>query len=232
MTNVPSTQPTADAMESVLSLERFGRYLKWAAEDRQRALELYTLNTRLSEALYVPLQTLELTLRNRIHTRMRLPHTDRWFDNSRIITDDVQRQQVAEAKLQITKRGKDASPGRIVAALPFGFWTSMVGRKYENLWQTTLAFIATRELGKLPQRTYFSAPLSEIRPLRNRIAHHEPILHYKLGQHHQTILMLIKRLSPDALAWNATVDRFPEVFPNPTYVLNRTVEDEVSVVGE
>ena len=54
--------------EATLSLERFARYLEWAKGDRLRALELYALNTQLSEALYTPLQILEVTLRNRIHT--------------------------------------------------------------------------------------------------------------------------------------------------------------------
>ena len=49
-------------MEQALSLERFGRYLDWAAGDRARAIELYTLNTQISESLYTPLQMLEALL--------------------------------------------------------------------------------------------------------------------------------------------------------------------------
>ena len=56
--------------EEAISLERFARYLAWADGDHARALSLYTLNTRLSEALYTPIQTLEIVLRNRIHMVM------------------------------------------------------------------------------------------------------------------------------------------------------------------
>ena len=35
-------------LEQALSLERFARYLAWADGGRQRAVELYTLNTQLS----------------------------------------------------------------------------------------------------------------------------------------------------------------------------------------
>lgn len=59
--------------EQALSLERFGRYLDWAAGDGMRAIELYTLNTRISESLYTPLQMLEVALRNRIHADDRGP---------------------------------------------------------------------------------------------------------------------------------------------------------------
>src|SRR5262249_41189467 len=57
-------------LELALSLERFARYLAWADQDRARAIELYTLNTRISESLYIPLQALEIALRNRIHAVM------------------------------------------------------------------------------------------------------------------------------------------------------------------
>jgi hypothetical protein len=33
-------------LEHALSLERFSRYLAWAGDDRARAIELYTLNTK------------------------------------------------------------------------------------------------------------------------------------------------------------------------------------------
>lgn len=55
----------AAGIEQALSLERFARYIAWAGGDRDQALALYTLNTQLSEALYAPLQALELSLRNR-----------------------------------------------------------------------------------------------------------------------------------------------------------------------
>ena len=66
-------------LEHALSLERFGRYLAWANGDRTRAVELYTLNTRVSESLYTPLQMLEVTLRNRIHAVMQDAHHETWF---------------------------------------------------------------------------------------------------------------------------------------------------------
>jgi len=54
-------------LEEALSLERFGRYLAWSHGDRHQAIRLYTLNTKVSESLYTPLQMLEVALRNRIH---------------------------------------------------------------------------------------------------------------------------------------------------------------------
>ena len=67
------------SLEDALSHERFGRYMAWAGGDRDRALELYALNIRVSEALYPPLQMLEVVLRNRIHTVLSEARQPAWF---------------------------------------------------------------------------------------------------------------------------------------------------------
>lgn len=70
----------SDDFAATLSAARFERYLRWADGDRARALDLYALNTRVSEALYTPLQTLEVTLRNRMHAVLTEEAHERWFD--------------------------------------------------------------------------------------------------------------------------------------------------------
>ena len=65
-----------------------------------------------------------------------------------------------------------------MAALTFGYWTAMLGKEYEDLWQTILKAIAQREDGRGLRRKDFSHSLGAIRMLRNRLAHHETILHW------------------------------------------------------
>jgi hypothetical protein len=74
-----------DNMDEALSLERFARYVAWAGGDRDQAVALYTLNTQVSEALYIAMQTLDVSLRNRIHTVMAVRHGDRWFERGDLI---------------------------------------------------------------------------------------------------------------------------------------------------
>lgn len=88
---------TQEDIEDALSLERFSRYVRWAAGSRTRALELYALNTQVSEALYTPLQMLEVALRNRIHSVMRAVRHDRWFEDDELLAAAVQRDQVTKA---------------------------------------------------------------------------------------------------------------------------------------
>ncbi|AFK54011.1 Abi family protein [Tistrella mobilis] len=208
-------------MEAALSLERFARYVAWAGGDRTAALELYALNTRLSEALYTPLQVLELALRNRIHTVMAAAHGERWFETEGLLQAPHQREQVEVALADLAREGKEPLPGRVVAALTFSFWTAMVSPAYEDLWRSTLNAIAMKAAGRRLSRKQLSRPLTPIRILRNRIAHHEPILHWDLRKHHRSMREVTGWLSPAAAAWCGTVDRFPSVFPPQGYDLAR-----------
>lgn len=214
-----------DDMEAALSLERFGRYVTWADGDRERALELYTLNTQVSEALYIALQTLEISLRNRIHSAMALTNGERWFEQINLMQVPHQAAQVADAIAELEANGKEPTPGRIVAALSFSFWTAMFSPAYEPLWRATLHTIATRD-GKGLVRKDFSRPLTQIRLLRNRIAHHEPILHWDLRRHHQALRELTQWLSPPAHAWSAPLDRFEAIYPAEGIILARAIAEE------
>ena len=202
-----------EELEHALSLERFGRYLAWAGADRDRAIELYTLNTQLSEVLYTPLQMLEVALRNRIHAVMTEARHESWFHDGGLLLGEWQPAQLAKAIEDIEKERKEATPGRIVAALTFSFWTSMFGKDYETLWQTTLQRIGRRPNGKGLRRKDFSTALTPIRTLRNRIAHHEPIIAWNLPKHYASILELTDWLSPAAAAWCRTHSRFDQVYP-------------------
>jgi hypothetical protein len=211
----------SEQLEEALSLERFGRYLAWAGQNRERALELYALNTCLSEALYTPLQMLEVALRNRIHAVLSATQHPRWFEDEGFLLAPNQPEQVAEALAELNRDEKESTPGRVVAALTFSFWTAMFGTHYEDLWQKDLYRIARREDGKSLRRKDFSGPLTPIRILRNRIAHHEPILGWNLPKHHDAMLRLTGWLSPTAAAWCRTLDRFIQVHPPERIVLFR-----------
>lgn len=208
-----------DDLELALSLERFGRYLEWSGGDRARAVELYTLNTKVSECLYTPLQMLEVALRNRIHAVMTEAYHETWFQDRAIILQERQAEQVAKAISDIEAERKEVTPGRIVAALTFSFWTSMFGTDYETLWQQTLHRIARRADGKGLRRKDFSGPLSQVRTIRNRIAHHEPIIAWDLRKHYGNIAAMTEWLSPAAAAWCRAHCRFEEVYPLERIVL-------------
>ena len=202
-----------DDLEAALSLERFARYLEWAGGERARAVELYALNTAISEALYTPMQMLEVALRNRIHAVMSEARHDRWFEDEGLLRVEHQKHQLAKALQEVSDHRRSPTAGRIVAALTFSFWTSMLAPGYENLWQTRLNRIARREDGKGLRRKDLATPLAPIRTLRNRVAHHEPILQWDLPKHYGNILRVTRWLSPAAADWCEQHSRFLAVYP-------------------
>lgn len=200
--------------EEALSLERFGRYLAWAAGDRGQAIALYGLNTRLSESLYTPLQTLEVALRNRIHTVLAEAKGADWYrEAAGLLLVPHQSEQAAKAMEELVHARKPVTAGGVVASLTFSFWTAMFNKDYETLWQQTLHRIADPTAPKGLKRKSFSGPLTPIRVLRNRIAHYEPILGWDLRKHHARIIELIEWLSPPAAKWCSENDRFLQVYP-------------------
>jgi Abi-like protein len=213
-------------LELTLSLEGVGGYLSWAGGDRARAIDLYTLNTRISESLYTPLQSLEISLRNRIHVVMTEALSDEgWFHQAGVLLNDRQPKQLAKAIEDLKGVNKTPTPGRTVAALSFGFWTAMFGPDYEGLWRTTLHRIAAKPDGTGLRRKDFSGPLTPIRTIRNRIAHHEPIIMWDLRKHHKKMVELTRWLSPAAGAWCRENDRFEQVYPAERISLANIPED-------
>jgi len=145
-------------------------------------------NTALSESLYGPIQGLEVTLRNKIHQRLGDQFGARWYDESRVGLQYAQRDQVSRAKQSLQHQGKPLDPPRLIAELSFGFWVGLFGRRYEtHLWRPHL-----RQLFVNAPRPFLRKDahrvLEDIRYLRNRVAHHEPILQRSLAQEHGLVL--------------------------------------------
>lgn len=53
---------------------------------------------------------------------------------------------------------------------------------------------------KLPRKDVHN-PLDQLRLLRNRIAHHEPIFQRPLADDYQSILLILSWICPDTAAW-------------------------------
>ena len=203
---------TLVALRSSVSPERLRRYETIAAGDAARALRLYVWNTALSESLYGPIQGLEVTLRNKIHQRLRDQFGTRWYDESRVGLQYAQRDQVLRAKQSLQHQGKPLDPPRLLAELSFGFWVGLFGRRYEtNLWRPHL-----RQLFVNAPRPFLRKDahrvLENIRYLRNRVAHHEPILQRSLEHEHGLVLTAIGWLCAATTRWVAHHSRFDVVF--------------------
>lgn len=205
-------------IEHALSAERFERYMRWADNDRGRAIELYILNVRISEAFYVPLHFLEVALRNRFHAVLADHMHEEWYYEPGFLLAENQQDQVMEAVDRLREEGKPPTPGRVVAALTFGFWTTFTNRPYEPLWRQVLHRSGSRD-GRNLSRKDLARPLTRFRKLRNRIAHHEPVLHWNLTAHHAEMIAVTEWLSPVAADLIARHSRFRDVYPAEPIIL-------------
>ena len=116
-----------DLVEVSLSPERLSTSIAAAGGERERALQLYTRNTQLSAAFYGPLQGLEIALRNALHRQLTRLYGAAWYNNPAAGLDLGGLERIATAKTEIERAGQAATPSRLVAALSFGFWVSLVG---------------------------------------------------------------------------------------------------------
>lgn len=196
-------------IEAHLNAERLNAYRRDGADD-ETTLARYLLNMALCEALYGPLQMAEVTLRNALHdTLADKTGTDTWYQQ--VSLPEWQRQQVADAQRRLKNVKRPQSPGRIVAELTFGFWVGFFTRPHMTSGLAYhLAKTAFTHAPKAERNVpHLAARWQKVRDLRNRVFHHERILHWRdLEAQHLQILQLIGWINPELEALTRMLDRF------------------------
>lgn len=183
------------SLEMAVSAARFSTYRK-AASDDGHAWALYRWNIDLVAALAPLTCDVEVTLRNTMHDQLS-GHFGRedWWASPQLLLDDLTSEMLAQAvkkhQRKIAKGGVGA--GKVVADLTLGTWVMLVSRggtsalgkaiDYEsNLWRPALRFgFATGSVTptgrkRRPTRDAVHYRAANFQRLRNRAAHHEPIM--------------------------------------------------------
>lgn len=200
-------------VEEVLAAERLGAYHQDKVAPAE-ALARYVWNMALCESLYSPLQIAEIVLRNAVHGFLK-NHVGRedWYEVD-IKCLPWQSKQVEEAKSNLVKYGKGIAPGRMVAELHFGFWTGFFNKAHA---QTGIGHkLASAVFGNAPRderdMKRLDARWNQIRVLRNRVFHHERIIHWKdLDRQHAGILEVTGWISPEMKEMAQALDRFTTI---------------------
>jgi len=205
-----------DNLEVALTSERLDVYRRDGVEPLI-TLARYLWNMAVCESLYSPLQMAEIALRNALHRGLATRFgTQAWFDDMACwnLISPKQQSQIDEAKATLTGKKKPITSGRVVAELTFGFWTAFFNKRFaQNSIVIQLASDAfhaapkqARDISKLNGRWV------RIRELRNRVFHHERIIHWvDLNVQHEQILETIRWLSPDLAEMAVVLDRFTEL---------------------
>ena len=193
-------------LDELLSPARMAPYLAARAADRDRALALYDWNSRVSAAFFESLHLLEVGLRNAIDLTASRRIGPDWLGPASPVLTPRSRRAVAVA---LRHAGGAAVPrGKIVAELPFGFWWSLLSDEYNRrLWQPAVQHAFDRQV----RRRRLHAELDELRRLRNRIAHHEPIHHRALGADYERLIDVAGRIASALGDHIASTSRIPEL---------------------
>jgi hypothetical protein len=190
------------ALESALSEPRLNAYRLDADEPVEAVIGRYRWNIALSMSFYPALHLLEVTLRNNLHRVMSAHHgTSAWYELTPPVLTPGDQGTIMKAKGELKKQQKPEEPGRLVAELSFGFWTSLLGTGYEQkLWPRLLGAVFPHMPRRQRTRSNVARRFHHIRHLRNRVSHHEPIYKLKnLAQRYGEIQEALGWLSPTPL---------------------------------
>lgn len=188
------------ALDQAISTDRFATYLRAAGGDRALARALYIWDRDVSIAMLADIAILEVAMRNAMHKALSAIWGGAWYENVDLELDDRSIGQLRRAWADLPNpvkrnRADPQLPGRLVARCMFGFWANLLDagdyvgaeprrRKvdYEALWRSALneAFIGgaaeARSEGARYTRPWAHEAVRTVNALRNRVAHHEPLI--------------------------------------------------------
>ena len=216
MANEPQHNLTDDelrALYAVISKERMGTYLFASGHDEQRAARLYIWNALVGEAFHVPIQAVEVGLRNRINHALAAKYGGEWW-NSQPFLDLIDGDRLGDLNLvrsRIKRRKQTLGTGQIVAGLSFGFWVGMLAKRYNpELWSAHLH----SSFPHFPEdrgRKSLAMEAGQIVTLRNRIWHHEPIFKRNLMDDYSRVMQLLEWLCPVKHSWIKPHCKVPQI---------------------
>lgn len=203
------------SLRQALAEERMSAYCE---DDAGEGITVarYLWNMALCESLYSPLQIAEIALRNTVHRNLN-PHVcnGSWYaDPENTKLNHWQQCKVTQGIKELQKQRKPVTEGRVVSELNFGFWTAFFDNRHAtsglgaHLAKTGFPHLQSkqRSLKNLNQRW------REIRKLRNRVFHHERILHWTdLQQKHDRLIEAIGWISPELREMAEVLDRFSTI---------------------
>lgn len=175
------------------SYSRVSRYVRAANGDKKKAQRMYYANARIAQSFLPLLSFFEVILRNQLHYALAAHFGDvKWLisqktgfmSDPRLIykekktgkmkKNDFLKSEVRRSEKVLQDQGKNITAGRIIAELNFGFWNSL----YETHHYKLLKGVPCQIFESLPTgygRKEVNEIIQEIRQLRNRVSHNEPL---------------------------------------------------------
>jgi hypothetical protein len=170
------------------------------------AVDLYAWNARVSAALLAPLHICEIVVRNAVSDALEAVYGANW-PWSPVFEYSLPAPRLgysSRADLSNSRFGV-ATTGKVIPELKLVFWQKMFTRRHDlRLWDGNLRRVMpnldpAKPISQLRLDIYDS--LEQIRFLRNRIAHHEPIFQRNLTSDFLKIGALVEFRCKVTSAW-------------------------------
>lgn len=188
------------AIRASISEPRFATYLEKGGNHEEYALELYLYNSRLAKAFLFPLSVAEITLRNAIDELLVRKFEENWHKAVSFRDETLTPEGLLALDRAIDRAGENAPRSQVVAELTFDFWSNLFRPEYGDLWRTTVN-IAFPNLVHGESRRTIQKLVKPINRLRNRVAHHEPILDMNVNDLYAKIFKLIELRCAETAGW-------------------------------
>lgn len=186
-----------------LSVRRFDTYLHAAGHDRDRAIALYIWNAKLGAAFHIPIQAVQVALRNRVNHALVAEFGPEWWKERRFVAlaDRERSRDLRTVRSRIAHRGLTLETDQIVAGLSFGFWVGMLQPKYNPvLWGAHLR-TSFPHLPAGENRDSLFRLASSVANFRNRISHHEPLIKADGSKVYGEVMRLLTWVCPHTAGW-------------------------------
>lgn len=158
-----------------------------------------TINTELALNFLIP-NYFEIILRNSCNNKLIKEFGEEWYKNNVLLNGDnkdkgkwaIKEINKAKEKILKNKNCTNINNGAIVSNSELSFWTNLFCTNYSNnIWRPYLKY-----LFKNNNRKFIFQNLNNIRELRNRIFHYEPIIFkFDLIRYYNSIINIISLLT-------------------------------------
>ena len=185
---------TEDELASLVgaySKARLEVYLRAVNADPDRAWQLIVWERQMAAALWTDIAHCEVIVRNAIQRSLQqVAGHDDWHDQlPKLGITGADRRRVDEAIQRLHDEHRPVTADRVTANLTFTFWTNLVSTTYDRtLWRNGLH----RAFRSAPRRDVHAA-MERVKALRNRIAHHDPLVKDTKTETAQSRLLLGSR---------------------------------------
>ncbi|MER9253965.1 Abi family protein [Mesorhizobium sp. M0598] len=206
----------ATLFKKSLSSPRFGTYLGASNSNEKGALQLYQWNAKISQSLYIYLQSWEICLRNKMNDFFIWKYREGWpykhGEFVRNLKGDDRRRLDETIRRQERDRGvRPVSTSVVVSDLSAGFWVSQLSANYNHYsWRYNLAkvFAHDADLDRAAAWTI----CDELLTLRNRVAHHEPVFHLPLDDRRDKLARIVAAMCPATSGFAEATCNFGEIW--------------------